>query len=228
MNVNTITIRVGASTAGSANSTNRMHSIWFKNFTYTSPVSTLPVKFASFTATLNSHNNKADLRWTTASEINVSHFVVERSTDGSDYSDAAVVFAYGNATDMTTYNYSDNLNNVQSGIVYYRIRSVDVDGKIMYSETRIIRISKQTDNAITIVTFPNPVTSEVRITIPANWQNKRVVYEVLNANGQVIKKTENTNSSQTETVNMSNTSRGFYFVKVSCEGQTAQKKIVKQ
>ncbi|MBI5856470.1 MAG: T9SS type A sorting domain-containing protein [Sphingobacteriales bacterium] len=217
MNVNTITIRVGASTTGSSGSTQRMHAIWFKNFTFTSPVSTLPVKFASFTATLNSNNNKADLRWTTASEINVSHFVVERSTDGANYNDAAVVFAYGNASDMTTYNFSDNLSNVESTVVYYRIRSVDVDGKSMYSETRIIRISKQTDNAITIVTFPNPVTSEVRITIPANWQNKRVVYEVLNANGQVVKKTE-----------MSNTSRGFYFVKVSCEGQTAQQKIIRQ
>ncbi|MBI5856472.1 MAG: hypothetical protein HZB42_02380 [Sphingobacteriales bacterium] len=27
---------------------------------------------------------------------------------------------------------------------------------------------------------------------------------------------------------MSNTSRGFYFVKVSCEGQTAQQKIIRQ
>lgn len=219
-----ITFRIGGQTgSGSVSSPSRQNSVWFKEFS----LSTLPVKFASFTATL-SNNSKADLKWTTASEINVSHFVIERSTDGTNYNDAGIVFAYGNATDKTDYSFSDNLNSLQPGIVYYRLRSVDVDGKSMYSETRIIRIAKQTENAINIVTFPNPVTSEVRISIPVDWQNKKVIYEVLNANGQVVKKSENASSSQTETVNMSNIARGFYIVKVSCEGQTAQQKIVKQ
>ncbi len=227
LNVNTIAIRVGASTTSSSNTTQRMHSIYFKNFNYSSPLSTLPVKIASFTATLT-NDNKANLRWVTASEINVSHFVIERSIDGVNFSDAAVIFAYGNTTDMTSYNYSDNLKEIQSSVVYYRLRSVDVDGQSMYSETRIIRTTKQAENTITIVTFPNPVTSEVRISIPANWQNKKVVYEVLNANGQVVKKAETASSSQTETVNMSTVNRGFYVIKVSCEGQTAQQKIIKQ
>jgi len=225
-NINKITVRVGASTSGSAFDTDRMHSIWFKNFTFTSPLSTLPVKLASFTATLGK-NNKADLKWTTASEINVSHFVVERSTDGANYNEAGVVFAYGNATDKTNYSFSDNLSNIQSGVVYYRLRSVDLDGKGMYSETRIIKIGKQAENVITITAFPNPVTNEVRIAIPAEWQNKKVNYEVLNANGQVAKKTETASSSQVESINTSNLSRGFYVVRVSCEGQTAQQKIVK-
>ena len=219
----TITFRIGGMAGNSSvSSPSRMNSIWFKQFS----LSTLPVKLVSFTAALN--NNKADLKWTTASEINVSHFVIERSTDGANYTDAAVVFAYGNATDNTNYSFSDNLNSMQSGIVYYRLRSVDIDGKSQYSETRIIRISKQTENAITIVAFPNPVITEVRISIPNEWQNKKVVYEVLNANGQVSKRTETGSSSQTETVNMSTLARGFYIVRVSCEGQTARQKIVKQ
>mgnify|MGYP001591376967 CR=1 FL=1 len=225
--VNTVTIRVGASTTGSSNRTQRMHAVWFKNFTYSAPFSTVPVKLASFTATLGK-NSKVDLKWTTASEINVSHFVVERSIDGTNYNDAGVVFAYGNATDKTNYNFSDNVSNIQSGVVYYRLRSVDLDGKGMYSETRIIKLGKQAENAITITAFPNPVTNEVRVAIAAEWQNKKVTYEVLNMNGQVIKKSEIASSSQVETINTSSLSRGFYVVRVSCEGQTAQQKIVKQ
>lgn len=218
-----ITFRIGGQTgSASVSSPSRQNSIWFKEFS----LATLPVKFASFTATLN--NNKVDLKWTTASEINTSHFVVERSVDGSNYSDAGIVFAYGNATDKTNYSFSDNLSGVTASVVYYRLRSVDLDGKSMYSETRIIRTTRQAENTITIVTFPNPVTSEVRISIPANWQNKKVVYEVVNSNGQVVKKSETASSSQTETMNMSNENRGFYVVKVSCEGQTAQQKIIKQ
>lgn len=222
----TIVVRVGASTTSGANDTDRMHSIWFKNFTYASPFSTVPVKLSSFTATLTK-NNKVDLKWTTASEINVSHFVVERSVDGVNYSEAGVVFAYGNATDKTNYTFSDNVSNIQLGVVYYRLRSVDLDGKGMYSETRIIKIGKQAENMITITAFPNPVTNEVRIAIPAEWQNKKVIYEVVNANGQVAKKTETASSSQVESINTSNLSRGFYVVRVSCEGQTVQQKIVK-
>ena len=186
----------------------------------------LPVKLVSFTATLNS--NKVDLKWITATEINVSHFTVERSTDGTNFNDAGMVFAYGNTSTNSNYVLSDNISNMQSSIIYYRLRSVDIDGKSEYSDTRIIRINKQTENKVTLVTYPNPVTNELRITIPANWQNKKVVYEVFNANGQTARKIEATASSQTETVNVSNLNSGLYIVKVTCEGQTAQQKIVKQ
>jgi len=225
LNTNTITIRFGATTTGANNTTDRMYSVWFKNFAYNSPLSTLPVKLTSFTATLNS--NKVDLKWITESEINTSHFVVERSTDGTNFSEAGIVFAYGTATDKTNYSFPDNISNITAPVIYYRLKSVDNDGKSQYSETRIIRLSKQTDNKVTIVTFPNPVTNEVRISIPNEWQNKKVIYEIINANGQVTQRTETISSSQTESINASNLSRGFYVVRVSCEGQTAQQKIVK-
>ncbi|HEY6063151.1 MAG TPA: T9SS type A sorting domain-containing protein, partial [Chitinophagaceae bacterium] len=189
------------------------------------PSNPLPIVLTDFWAQYKKPN--VTLYWKTSQEINFSHFVIERSTEGTNYTDAGVVFAYGNAVDNTNYSFSDNLNNIQSGIVYYRLRSVDIDGKSQYSEIRIIRISKQTENAIGIVAFPNPVINEVRISIPGEWQNKKVTYEVLNANGQVAKRTEAGCSSQTETVNMSTLARGFYLVRVSCEGQTAQQKIVK-
>ncbi len=138
------------------------------------------------------------------------------------------MFAYGNATDKTNYSLSDNVNTNQAGVIYYRLRSFDIDGKSELSETRIIRIGKQTEKNISIVTYPNPVSNEVRITIPANWQNKKVVYEVFNAAGKAIKKIETANSSQTETMNVSSFAPGFYIVRVSFEGQIAQQKIVKQ
>jgi hypothetical protein len=186
----------------------------------------LPVKLTDFSAQYK--NQFVILNWTTASEINVSHFVIERSTDGANYADAGVVFANGNAVDKTNYSFSDYLLNVQSTIVYYRLRSVDIDGKSQYSETRIIRISKNADNNITIVAYPNPVTNELRVTIPSNWQNKKVTYELFNANGQTAKKIENSSSNQTETLQVNNLAPGFYIVRVNCNGETSQQKIIKQ
>jgi len=186
----------------------------------------LPVQLKYFTAQL--YNNKVNLKWVTATGINTSHFVIEKSFDGRDFSDAGVVFTFGNTMEEMNYNFIDNINGSQAGVIYYRLRSVDADGKFDYSATRIIRVGKQTEQTITILTYPNPVSNELRITLPDNWQNKKVTFEIFNANGQVSKRIENANIGQTETLNVSNLAPGFYNVRVSCDGQTAQQKIVKQ
>ena len=186
----------------------------------------LPVTMSSFTATLN--NNKADLRWTTATEINVSHFVIEKSTDGSNFSDAGILFATGNTTEEMKYTFSDNLAGSVNDVIWYRIRTVDNDGSFDYSATRIIRISHKENSTVIINTYPNPVKNEVRITVPANWQNKMVVYEMISLSGQVVKRVQTANSSQTESLQVTNLAPGMYIARVSCEGQVAQQKIVKQ
>ncbi len=180
----------------------------------------------SFTATLNKLN-KVDLKWTTSSEINVSHFVVERSTDGTHFNDAGIVFAFGNSASTSDYTLADDISSIQSTIFYYRLRSVDNDAKSQYSATRIIKVNKQSDNKITIMTYPNPVTNELRITNPASWQSKQVVYELFSANGTVVKRNATGSSSQTETMNVSNLSPGFYILRATSNGEMAQQKIIK-
>ena len=112
--------------------------------------------------------------------------------------------------------------------MYYRLRSVDADGKSYYSEIRTIRISKQADSNMTIIAYPNPVTNELRITIPASWQNRKVTYELIGTNGQRISKTENGCSNQTETMNVTGLVTGCYIISVSCDGGTLEQKIIKQ
>jgi hypothetical protein len=190
-------------------------------------ITVLPVKLESFNAFLSSAN-KVDLKWVTTSEINTSHFVVERSFDGSSFNETATVFASGNADSRMNYAIAENIASVSSPVIYYRLRSVDVDGKTSYSAVRIIRLNKTTANTVSILTYPNPASNELRVTIPANWQNKKVVYEILAANGQTVQKFENTTSSQTESLNISKLHSGFYMIRVACEGETAQQKIIKQ
>jgi Secretion system C-terminal sorting domain len=186
----------------------------------------LPVKLVSFTATLN--NNKADLEWTTATENNLSHFVIEKSTDGNIFTQAGVVFASGNTTEKTNYSFSDNNIASPSGMIWYRLRSTDHDGKYELSETRIIHIGKKNEQSVSILAYPNPVTIELRITIPNSWQGKKVSYQVFNNNGQVTINNESANSSQTEMINVSKLAPGFYIVKAICGSEIAQQKIIKQ
>lgn len=224
-NTSSMIIRLGATTTGSANNANRMYSVWFKNFAYVAPISTLPVKLTAFTAALT--KDKVNLKWETASEINVSHFELERSTDGVNFFQVAMVFSNGAADMKASYAYSDNVASFQVPVVYYRLRSVDIDGKSEISETRIIRLAKDQANSISLLTYPNPVMNELRVTVPNNWQNKQTVFELFNANGQIANRKATNGSNQTETINTSNLAPGFYIVRVSCDGQTAQQKIVK-
>jgi hypothetical protein len=99
-----------------------------------------PAKATSFTAVLN--NNKVDLKWSTETETNLSHFIVERSTDGINYNDAALVFAYGNTTAKSDYALADNISRVKSTTIYYRITSIGADGKTQCSDIRTIQTKK--------------------------------------------------------------------------------------
>ena len=186
----------------------------------------VPVKLSSFTATLN--NNKTDLRWSTATEINASHFVVERSLDGTNFSEAGMVFAAGNSTETLHYSFSDNLNTVSAAVIWYRLKTVDIDGMTEYSDTRIIRIGKMTEKSMIIQSFPNPATTELRISIPAEWQSKKVQYELISLSGQIVKRVQANSGNQTEVISVTTLAPGMYVARVSCGDQVAQQRIIKQ
>lgn len=222
-------VRIGGKTGSSTSSeAERQNSLWFRGLDFVAPVeSTLPVKLSSFTAVLNQGN--VDLKWTTSMEKNVSHFEVERSFDGREYKSIGMVFAYGNTDEKQSYTFIDKqLDMTKAGVVYYRLRSVDIDTKAEYSQVRLIHIGKQGGSTLSVITYPNPAVNSVSVTVPASWQGKAIRYELMNQNGQLLITREPGAASQTETFDISRLSRGYYIIRVSCDGEVAQQKIIKQ
>jgi hypothetical protein len=116
----------------------------------------------SFAGKLN--NNRIDLKWATASEKNVSHFVIEKSIDGKDYSEAGIVFAYGNTSETMNYPFIDkNINADQAGAIYYRLKAVANDGKIEVSQVATIRIEKRNEQTINSVNSSNQAGTDIAI-----------------------------------------------------------------
>jgi hypothetical protein len=95
-----------------------------------------PVNQVSFTAQLN--NNRADLKWTVAANIKINQFVIEKSTDGVNYHDAAIVFAFEDTTLKMDYRYADKLTADQAGVVYYRLCVIAENGNASYSDIVIV------------------------------------------------------------------------------------------
>ena len=109
--------------------------------------------------------------------------------------------------------------------VYYRLHSIDINGKGEYSEIRII--TSQKNSKLNISAYPNPVMNNLLVTIPSAWQKKNVMFELLTVNGQVAKRFNTTNTGQTEILNVNNIAPGSYFLNASCDGKIVRGKIIK-
>ncbi|HEY8894771.1 MAG TPA: hypothetical protein VIM79_08140, partial [Niastella sp.] len=99
-----------------------------------SPLVSLPVTYAGFVATKN--GNSAVLQWQTQQEQNSASFIIERSTDGKEYTAIGQVAAAGNSSLVQSYSYTDKIP--EQGKNYYRLKQVDFDGRSAYSAIRIV------------------------------------------------------------------------------------------
>jgi hypothetical protein len=225
VNSQSFTVRAGAVATAANGAADRMYSMYFKDFKYTqASASTLPITLKSFDSKLMS--SKVVLDWASAEQVNFSHFVVERSTNGKEFNDVTMIFAAENST-AANYTYSEAVRESASGLIYYRLKMVDQDGSFKYSAIRIIKLN-QKNSQVAVTTYPNPVTSELRITIPANWQNKKVTYDVINLNGVVVKHSVNENASQTETLQANDLKTGTYVIRINAGIESATQMIVKK
>jgi Secretion system C-terminal sorting domain len=98
------------------------------------------------------------LNWATATELNFDHFNLERSENGLTFTGITTVKGNGTTSVMHEYSWTDH--NPFAGTNYYRLTSVDYDGK-----TEVFQIiSVQFDVEKTAVVYPNPVVdAEVHI-----------------------------------------------------------------
>ena len=124
----------------------------FSPFTIGITGSPLPIELISFQANCQGTDQVA-VTWSTASEHNTSHFVVEKSRDGLNWVNLKSLGAAGNSTTIIEYAVTDT--DVSNGISYYRLTQLDTDGA---SETFNIASVNCGAQAITskLVTYPNP------------------------------------------------------------------------
>ncbi|MFI5159252.1 MAG: hypothetical protein ACHQF4_10330 [Sphingobacteriales bacterium] len=119
----------------------------------------LPVVFTGERA--YQHNSAVNIDWSTATENNMKDYAVQRSADGSHYSEIGTVKA--NNLPANNYTYSDG--SPLTGVGYYRIMSTGLDGNTKYST--VMKVDVGNGFALMKV-FPNPVI------------NKTIMLQVLN------------------------------------------------
>jgi hypothetical protein len=103
----------------------------------------LPVKLGRFEAV--TAGNRVQLRWQTLSEVNTSHFEVEKSDNAQTFYPAGTVRAHGNTTTAQAYDFEDTRISYFDKPVFYRLKIVDRDGSFHYSQTVTAQISSRQD-----------------------------------------------------------------------------------
>ena len=110
----------------------------------------LPVTITNLRAALQ--NTSVALSWTSVSETNIDHYEIERSINGISFNSLGSKAALNNGSIATNYGFLDI--HPQSGDNYYRIKVVEKDGSIHY--TNVVLITT-TGGSIQITIQPNPV-----------------------------------------------------------------------
>ena len=190
----------------------RSYSVWINS----NPVP-LPIELVDFSAVAKKES--VYLNWETLSEVDFDGFEIQRSVDGKQFEKLSWEAAKG----IGHYFYTDEVPPLNTKL-YYRLKSVDLDGSFDYSDIKSVYIGK---NISEIMISPNPVRSSMTLSFNSNY-NKSAIVELFDLKGnQLLSKNIKLNNGFNETnVNMNDFSQGVYLVNIILEHQVFTQRVV--
>jgi len=168
----------------------------------------LPVELVAFNA--NYQDKIVRLDWTTATEINNSHFEVYRKIDQGNWEVIGMVEGNGTSIVWNYYNYEDVLY-YKPDVVYYRLKQVDFDGTFAFSD--VVSVVPG-DEKQQISAYPNPARDYLHVS-GARSTDKYTIYSLL---GEVM--LQGSFEAQ-NSINLSYLAKGQYLLQVQ-NGSTMQ------
>ncbi len=134
----------------------------------------LPLRLISFTASQT--NDAVHLKWTTVEETNMSHYEVQRSTDGRNFA-AINSTPSRNSMSNTTYSFTDQ--SPVHGVAYYRLRMTGHNpGDVKHSQVLTVHYTGKSNVSL----WPTVLSPGQTLTI-ANANQERLIVRFFSANG---------------------------------------------
>jgi hypothetical protein len=191
----------------------------FSEFTlyFTGNSANLPLQLIDFTGVNNQGRNR--LQWKTAQETNTSHFNLERSNDGNNFTPIARVNASGNSNTERLYTYDDK--QPLDGDNFYRLKMVDLDGQFTISKTILVRAIKTPGLKLS----PNPVNDRLYVTIPGNIKARSI--RIFDAAGRMLYQ-QIVNGTQPVSVPTSQLRNGWYLLELQTTDGSLRQAFLKQ
>jgi hypothetical protein len=187
----------------------------------------VPVELVAFDA--DARGTTVDVAWTTASEQNSDHFVIERADitrGGSEsFEEVATMAAAGNSTITRDYLHRDM--DVAPGTYLYRLRMVDLDGSVERSQA--VQVVVGGTDALTIASAqPIPMTgmTTVSINFPSAVDARVELLDVAGRSVMTIHNGSVTTGLNTMQFDASSLAAGAYTIAVTTPDGTASLPVV--
>lgn len=171
---------------------------------------TLPVSLMDFSASVFGDN--IELKWSTASELNNDFFSIERSFDGTSFTELARISGSGTINEIRNYSL---MTSSFTKAIFYRLSQTDFDGSHELLKTIYLQVNPFSHDLV----YPNPIhqgeSIQLRnISTIKDWS----IYSLI---GQVV------HSGSQDVIRTSHLSKGIYILKVnSIEGIRKQRFVL--
>ena len=162
----------------------------------------LPVRLISFTSLKKDHS--VEITWTTTDEKDINHYELERSATTNNFQPIKSVTSR-NQSQQTTYSVTDK--SPLNGVAYYRLKTIEDNGKIAYSKIISVKPGSGTNNMLYPSAWKNGTPLHIN-----NPENKKLEIYFIKSSGQFAGKVI-TNFNEIPTDVISNT-RGLLYYKV--------------
>lgn len=173
----------------------------------------LPVSILNMFAQTIEENVRVN--WEVGMEINVANYEVERSEDATNFSLIGSV----DANQSEHYQFLDE--SPLTGKNYYRLRTVDVDGKYVYSKVVLANFEEST----VLNAYPNPATDKIQVLVPNSWLLEGTMLTISDMSGRIVMQ-KSIESSKDTLIRLTDVSNGVYTIKVVSNGNTRHTKFV--
>jgi hypothetical protein len=181
----------------------------------------LPIELLSFDAV---HDGKSvHLKWSTSSETNNDHFIIERSQNGETFEEVSKTEAAGNSGDVKNYNSKDEWP--YNGLSYYRLKQTDKDGTFRHSETKAVS-SGNTASSLSV--HPNPADNYIDISFDVINSGTSSI-QIHNVLGELVYSNElftNRGFNQNR-IDVSEFKKGVYLISVTGNENGKQVKFIR-
>ncbi|GJM32576.1 MAG: hypothetical protein DHS20C18_15770 [Saprospiraceae bacterium] len=184
----------------------------------------LPIELLSFTGKRVDKN--IELNWVTATEQNNDYMAVERSRDGIRFTEIGRVGGAGTTNEIKDYSFVDQ--SPQRGANYYRLRQVDLDGRMEYHKVITVDFSgRPISGSLGLALAPNPVQNQLNIKWATADREVNVTIQLFDGMGRQLAGYTLSNSNGTFELPVATLTSGVYIVKLSQNGLSESKQFMK-
>jgi hypothetical protein len=186
------------------------------------PDNALPVMFADVKAF--EKNIGVQLEWSNLTERDLVNYVVERSADGRTFTSINQQLPRSNQNDKESYSAFDA--TPFSGVNYYRIKALEISGKMIYSKLMKVEIGSKPGFSL----YPNPVVGN-QVTVSISSKQGQYSLKVLNSAGQEVyaKRLSHQGGAMTQNIDLPTTVKpGVYNMVVTGDNYREAKTFIVQ